>query len=317
LSRRDGKERQRQTSYERRAGESPEVQHARQLASIYRDEPQAVSELDAWGRAEGFQHRYKKFEPGGQHFGRVVTGIRDVDVQRRTRFVKTRAYETQAAGMEAGIEYSANPLAVFEQKMDTYLNGIINKRMYAIIEPLSKKPSEMIDQELTQKAIEATNELRKAASLERTLKAIRDGMSIEYEAVKGTAAEAMHGKPPIRQELKWADERMPGFLEKVRIAAKIRKGKKRNAAFAILLEDATSLREELAKAAKAAKTARAKAIERAQSAEVLSGEAFGEPGSIGVGHVRQSWASGRVFPRDVADTLNKEFEPEVGICCVP
>ena len=282
---------------------TPELLQFAQTANRLNDD------LLKWAKAEGVKLRQMQFEEGGHYFGRLVREVRDVEKRGRMRPDMPRHYDSMEAGIQEGVVYEDSLLATAEAGYSYLLRKIIAERMKKMAAQMGRTPKQLIPEEITARAVLATQELRGVHNYERTLKAMRDGMEPRIQVRTPGAAPGER----LRSQLTAVDKTLPGTSARVletwnRVKDMPVADATRQAAFKKLIEEAGEIRKRATTEYNTATAERAKAMRSLQSPEYAEGAKFGLPeGTIGVGPVYQGWAAGRVFPREVADALNRAF----------
>ena len=257
-------------------------------------------------QAAGAKFKQRKYEPGGHWFGRIVEEVRDVVSRRRTDPGMTRYYDSMEGGIQATVKYSDDFLATFEAGIDWIGRKEIASRMYDEVKVLGKTPTELIDQSLTRNALKTAKDLKVVNEYERVLAGMRRG-NHPYQKLKGQNAPSTILMPSVRK----IEQQAPGTAQRVENAWKSTNPAQKMAAIDTLIADATTLSKQAYTDFKAAKSARGSAIKKLQSTDWAEGAKFGlPPGRIGVGRLEMPFGQGRLFPRDVSDYLNKQFDKQ-------
>lgn len=257
-----------------------------------------------YAKQAGAKVKLRQYDDEGHHVSRTVLEIRGLEKEGRNRFDLARKFETAEEGLLDRIVYgdlldSTDAMAEFWTRKEK------NAHIQRLTKGMGKAPSELIDQQLTEKAVGAAKVYQRAHKFEQLVKQIRDGLSPD-QAVAGGSGRAR------RAPLRAIEDLLPGVNDRIDAALKL-KGQERSAAFASLVTEAETLAKTTGQTYRAAKSARARAIDALRSAEwaPASGATFGlKEDVIGVRRVQQPWASGRLFPEKVAKSLNAAFDQD-------
>lgn len=299
-------------------------------------------ELEANLAREGINIKKIDFKGDGHYFGRIVREVHDVATRKTTPEAR-RAYDTMEAGLKAGVKYEDDILQTAELGFGWLLRKGVAGRMHDLIEPLSKTQDELVDPITLTTAHDAKMEQNVAEKFQLIVNSMKRGGSPYYKRPIG--APATPGGTPtianvILSSITQMDKYLPGVkaeaidvhrlkgvMEDARLkyaAAKTTPGKSRAKTS---LDDATNdynlaLKALSDKANDAVRIANTKAVRSAssladaragiQDLKVVPKQRFDPTAPAGkytgIERVRQPWATGRFFPEDVAEFLEKEFK---------
>ena len=239
----------------------------------------------------------------GHYFGRLVREVEGASKRLAARPDMPRAYDTMEAGLQAGVKYEEDLLATASAVYGYLTRKVVSRRMTDLVSPLGRTPKQLVDDTLHEAAGAAQKELRTVTKFNTLLTNMKNGRS-PYNMRKMPDGNF---RPVLASSVKTMDALVPGMEDRLRKIASL-KGKSRKDEIQRILDEVSVLRKEKSAVYFKAKRARANAMESSRSAEFADGSKYGLPaGTIGVERIKQPWASGRFFPRDVSDFLNKEF----------
>lgn len=291
-----------------------------------------------WAKTEGLKFKEKEYPSGAHYVGRVVREVRDVVKRRAMDPNAPRHYDTMEQGIQSGVRYEDDLMAIAQLGLDTMVRKIVSKRMGDLVKPLGKTRTQLLDPAIVDAARVAGQERSIYMKYEETLGRLRTGESpFTTVPVKGQPVRL------LRPELKKIEQVRPGTLARLTAALKLDtrglpvgeitpeiletyaklKGEEKLAAKAVLrdaasrralddlITEAVRWREEAVQNWSRTTGARRRELGKLQSAEWAEGANFGLPaGTIGVDRIQKGFASGRLFPRETADFLNREFKNE-------
>ncbi len=261
-------------------------------------------EIRANAKRDNTKLPYKDFGEG-HHWGRLIEEVKKIENQGKVRPDLHRQYDTMEAGIQDGVKYSNDPIKTAVVMYDWMMRRHIGKMMADYTAEWGRTPTQLIDPAVNDRLEEADKARRLWGKFEQTMRSVRDGMSITYEA-PGAGGTVRH---VLRGEVQAIIDQFPGYGPRIDAARAEADPLNRRAEFAKLYGEAHDRTREATKEWQKARRAHALAIQKYQQQPIaVEGAKFGrsEPW-IGVGRVFQTWGTGKFYPRDVADYLNKKF----------
>lgn len=262
--------------------------------------------------SEGVKFKKRKFGPGSHYFGRIVEEVLDVAKRVQANPQAERVYDTMEAGIQAGVKYEDDLLATAETGFSWLIRRGVTNRMYQVMEPLGLTPKELVNNTAIDNLKVAAAQFATAHTYYGTLKRIKRGMSpYVTKNFGGKVIRSLQG-PLVK-----IGTLLPGHKDRLLEAYKLMKAKGTYKdgldKLSVLIDEAEILKTQTHAARSTAKTAYSSALNKLSSSEYHAPASKFDPsatGEIGIGRINQPYATGRFFPRDIADYLNKTLKRE-------